>query len=185
MSCQTLPLLWLLSDARNDAVLERALHELPKGSGFVFRHHHLTDEAWAKRLEELLKLAETREFWTLVPARRVTCTQMHLNGAQGCLAGIYGPSDRLETDNLPLFATAHNEAEILAANAAGAKAVFLSPVFPTRSHPGAASLGPERFRKLAAKAEMPVIALGGMTAAKAGELGWPRWAAIGGLSPIT
>ena len=185
MSCQTLPLLWLLSDARNDAVLERALADLPKGSGFVFRHHHLPDEAWVKRLKELLKLAETKGFWTLVPARRVICAQMHLDGAQGGLAGIYGSPDTPETDQLPLFATVHDEAEILAANAVGAKAVFLSPVFPTRSHPGALSLGPERFRELAAKADMPVIALGGMTAAKAGEIGWPRWAAIGGLSPIT
>ncbi|MFN5818931.1 MAG: thiamine phosphate synthase, partial [Novosphingobium sp.] len=36
-----LPAIWLLSDARNDAVLERALMRLPRGSGFVFRHYHL------------------------------------------------------------------------------------------------------------------------------------------------
>ena len=54
--------------------------------------------------------------------------------------------------------------------------------FPTRSHPDAATLGPMRFRALAARARMPVIALGGMTAARAEELDWPRWAAIDGLS---
>lgn len=151
----------------------------------MFRHHHLMDEAWVKRLKELLEIAERKEFSTLVPAGRVKCAQMHLNGVQGCIAGIYGPPDTPQAGNLPLFATAHDVTEIVAANLAGAKAVFLSPVFPSCSHPGAPSLGPERFRELAAKAEMPVIALGGMTAEKARALCWPRWAAIGGLSPIT
>ena len=32
---------WLISDARNDAVLEAALMRLPRGSGFIFRHYHL------------------------------------------------------------------------------------------------------------------------------------------------
>ena len=38
---QSLPQLWLLSDARNDAGLEQALRRLPRGSGFVLRHYHL------------------------------------------------------------------------------------------------------------------------------------------------
>ena len=42
---QSLPLIWLLSDARNDAQLEQALADLPRGSGFVFRHYHLPPDA--------------------------------------------------------------------------------------------------------------------------------------------
>jgi len=60
--------------------------------------------------------------------------------------------------------------------------VLLSPVFPTRSHPGQPTLGPVRFRLLAARAGLPVIALGGMNRATARRLAWPRWAAIDGLS---
>jgi thiamine-phosphate pyrophosphorylase len=63
-----------------------------------------------------------------------------------------------------------------------ADAVLLSPVFPTRSHPGAAALGPARFRLMARHAQMPVVALGGMTVRTARRLDWPRWAAIDGLS---
>ena len=40
-----LPLLWLLSDKRNDAGLEDALRALPPRSGFVFRHYHLEESA--------------------------------------------------------------------------------------------------------------------------------------------
>jgi thiamine-phosphate pyrophosphorylase len=72
--------------------------------------------------------------------------------------------------------------EIGLARRLGADAALLSPVFPTRSHPGGAVLGPVRFRLLARQARLPVIALGGMTGAKARALGWRSWAAIDGLS---
>ena len=79
-------------------------------------------------------------------------------------------------------ATAHDLTEIGLANRMNADAVLLSPAFPTGSHPGAPALGPLRFRVLAAHARMPVIALGGMNGHTARRLGWPRWAAIDGLT---
>ena len=71
---------------------------------------------------------------------------------------------------------------IAAARRSGADAVMLSPVFPTRSHPGSRALGPLRFRLMAARAGIPVIALGGMNRITAKRLAWPRQAAIDGLS---
>ena len=59
--------------------------------------------------------------------------------------------------------------------------MLISPVFPTRSHPGAPVLGPVRFRLLAARSQVPVIALGGMTLHRARTLGVTKWAAIQGL----
>jgi thiamine-phosphate pyrophosphorylase len=79
--------------------------------------------------------------------------------------------------------TAHSLAEIAMARRARADAIVLSPVFATRSHPGARPLGPLRFRLLAARAGVPVIALGGMTAARARRVGATHWAAIDGLIP--
>jgi thiamine-phosphate pyrophosphorylase len=49
-------------------------------------------------------------------------------------------------------------------------AVFLSPVFPTGSHKGAAALGPARAAFIAARAPVPVYALGGITARNAALL---------------
>lgn len=80
------------------------------------------------------------------------------------------------------LATAHSLAEIGAAVRAGAHAILLSPVFPTRSHPGAAVLGAVRFLLLARRSPLPVIALGGMTAARAARLPVHGWAAIDGLA---
>jgi thiamine-phosphate pyrophosphorylase len=59
--------------------------------------------------------------------------------------------------------------------------VFLSPVFPTRSHPGARALGRVRFGLIAQQARIPVIALGGMDARKGRSLralGAYGWAGI-------
>lgn len=173
---RALPDLWLLSDARNDARLEEALRALPPGSGFIFRHYHLTRDARRERFEVLAGIA--RECGHL----------MILSGSLGEARvwgadGLYGPARRIGPGGPRLrIATAHDLADIEAANAIRADAAMLSPVFATRSHPDAQVLGPARFRALAALARVPVIALGGMTAGRADELGWQRWAAIDGLS---
>ena len=62
---------------------------------------------------------------------------------------------------------------------ARADLVLLSPVFPTRSHPGAATLGPVRFGSMALGRR--VAALGGMDAQRFKRLrylGAYGWAAI-------
>ena len=100
-------------------------------------------------------------------------------GADGVYADPAGLGERSE---LLRLATVHDADEIALAERAGADAMFLSPVFPTRSHPGGECLGKSKFLELAARARTPIIALGGMTAKRATDLGWPRWAAIDGLS---
>ena len=47
---------------------------------------------------------------------------------------------------------------------AGADLLFVSPLFPTRSHPGAPSLGLPRAARIGRGLDLPQIALGGMTA---------------------
>ncbi len=169
------PRFWLLSDARNDASLEAALSRLPKGSGFIFRHYHLASGERRTRFEALAAIGRAYGHIIVLSG---SASRAHAWGADG----IYGAPAKLpEKSDLLRLATAHDEGEIRAANRIGADAVLLSPVFPTRSHPGGAALGPDRFRQLAAIAEMPVIALGGMTQERAIQLGWPRWAAIDGL----
>ena len=48
----------------------------------------------------------------------------------------------------------------------GARYAFLSPIFVTPSHPGAAALEPQAFAAVAAESSLPLIALGGVTAAR-------------------
>lgn len=173
---QTLPLLWLLSDARNDAKLERAMAALPRGSGFVFRHYHLDPVQRRARFDRLASLGRQNGHRIVLAGNVEACAAW---GADG----VYGTVEQIAPLDAGLrLGTAHGGDELQAANRAGIDGVFLSPVFPTRSHPGQATLGVQGFRVLAQQALIPVIALGGMTAESARELDWPRWGAIDGLS---
>ena len=167
----TLPLVWLLSDARNDAALERALAGLPRGSGFVFRHYHLAESERVRRFAELRALAKDRHHIVILSGDGVLAAEW---GADG----TYGPPRLREDDGKLHFATAHDGEEIQRARRMGADGIFLSPVFPTASHPGVRTLGVHGFHVLAMQSPVPVIALGGMNAERAVELDWPRWGAI-------
>ncbi len=171
-----LPFLWLLSDERNDAGLEQALTALPSGSAFVFRHYHLAKEARRKRFETLSSLARKDDHLVILSD--------HEDVARAWKAdGIYGSPARIaEGKGLLRISTAHDGDEIQRAVAAGADAIFLSSVFPSRTHPGAPTLGIQGFNVLAQQSPVPVIALGGMTRERAELLDWPRWGAIDGLS---
>lgn len=164
---QPFPALWLISDARNDAGLERALARLPRGSGFIFRHYHLPPVERRARFAMLARAARARGHMVVLAGDARMARRWGADAA-------YGAGQTL--------ATAHSLNELAAANRRGAMAVLLSPVFATRSHPGAATLGPVRFRLLAARAIAPVIALGGMNRDSARRLKWHRWAAIDGLT---
>ncbi len=56
----------------------------------------------------------------------------------------------------------HDGAELAHAAAIGADFALLSPVLPTQTHPGAPTLGWERFAELAAASPIPVYGLGGL-----------------------
>lgn len=174
---QSLPDIWLLSDERNDAVLNRALRRLPRGSGFIYRHYHLDGPERRRRFLELRRIARERGHAIILADNALTATEW---GADG----IYGAARTLAPRRAELLhlATAHDLQEIAQANRCGSDAILLSPVFGTNSHPESAILGPTRFRLLAMHARAPVIALGGMDAQRALALDWPRWAAIDGLS---
>lgn len=170
------PRILLLSDARNDAALGRALGRLPRGSGLVFRHYHLAPAARRARFGALRRFCRRHGHAILLSG---AAAQARAWGADGAYAAPARLGRR--TGGLRL-ATAHDLAELGDAARAGADAVLLSPVFATRSHPGAPVLGPVRFHLLAALSGVPVIALGGMNRRRARRLHSHGWAAIDGLS---
>jgi 8-oxo-dGTP diphosphatase len=62
-------------------------------------------------------------------------------------------------------ASCHSVEELRRAEQLGCDFALLSPVLPTRSHPGAVHLGWESFAVIAAGSSIPVYALGGLTRA--------------------
>ncbi len=173
-----LPIRWLISDARNDAVLEDALRALPAGSGFVFRHYHCTADARRKRFDLLLTLAKQQGHLMILSGDGRMARLWGADGIYASPGALIGTS--AECESLLRLATVHDAAEMRAANALCADAAFVSPVYETRSHAGAAVLGRAGFERLAEQAAMPVIALGGMNCERAAELGCTRWAAVDG-----
>jgi len=174
---KTLPALWLISDKRNDAGLERALARLPRGSGFIYRHYHLDSPERLARFRMLRRIAKARGHVVILADSALTAREWGADGIYGAPRSLYPIRA-----GLIHLATAHSLGELGLAARFGADAALLSPVFPTRSHPGGAVLGSVRFRLLARQTHLPVIALGGMSAPKGRALRWTRWAAIDGLS---
>jgi thiamine-phosphate pyrophosphorylase len=162
-----LPRLWLMTDERMGDGLWTALARLPRGSGVVFRHYALPVD---KRRELFAKVAKVAQRRGLVLVRAGAGP---LGRGEAGVHGRRGPGLRT--------APAHSRREAVAAVRAGADALFVSPVFATRSHPGAAALGRARLGLLIRGLGVPVIALGGMNAARARSLhglGIYGWAAI-------
>jgi len=161
-----IPRLWLMTDPRLGDALWDALARLPRGSGVIFRHYQLPAAERRALFARIAKVARRRGLVLL----RAGAEPMRGE------SGTHGRRGRGLT-TWPV----HSRREAIAAIRAGADALLVSPVFPTRSHPGAPVLGPVRFGLLVRGLAVPVIALGGMNAQKAKRLralGIHGWAAI-------
>lgn len=172
--------IWLVSDARNDGVIAAVLARLPRGAGLIFRHHHLPAGPRRARFRELARAARRH-------GHAVALAGSVREARRWAADAAYGPPARLARRApgcraVLRLATVHSWRELAAAQRVRADAVLLSPVFATRTHPGAATLGTVRFRLMASRALLPAIALGGMDARRARAIGAVRWAAIDGLS---
>ena len=84
----------------------------------------------------------------------------------------------------PITSSAHNYADLVRGRRAGAALAFLSPVFPTLSHPGAAALGPMRWSLLARATSRPVAALGGVDGANVRRLSRGLCHAVGAIGAL-
>ena len=166
-----LPTRWLFTDERQGEALWRALARLPRGSGVIFRHYDAPDRmALLARVER----AARRRGLVLVVA-----------GAPREAGRLPRHANRHVRARGALTASAHSLSDLVRTRRAGVALTFLSPVFATRSHPGARTLGPVRFGLLARQAKLPVAGLGGMTEKRFQRLkplGASAWGAIAALS---
>lgn len=168
---QYLPETWLFTDPRMGEALWDAVRRLPRGSGIVLRHYDAADRtAVARRAAKL-----ARRYGHML----VVAGDARLAQAVGA-AGVHMPDGGRPTRDV-ITAASHDRAGLVRARRAGASLVFLSPVFPTNSHPGARTLGTLRFGLMAHGTGIAVAALGGMTAkryARMQALGAQAWGAI-------
>ena len=171
---QSLPRIWLVTDERQGDRLLSAVERLPAGGGILFRHYNLAADARRALFDRVRGRSGHMLLLAGTPGLAASW------GADGWHGGGEGPGFH--------SASVHNLAEIRQAEANDAGLLFLGPVFPTRSHPGAAMLGAEGFQRLATETSLPVIALGGVNAERAAlltSLGAYGWGAVDAWTTAT
>ena len=169
------PTLWLMTDERMGDSLFAAIEALPRGAGIVFRHH-ATSRAGRRALFERVARVARRKHLVLIRAG----TERLGRGE----AGLHG-AGRLGRLGLRTW-SAHSRAQAIAGKRAGANILFVSPIYPTRSHLGAQALGPLRAAGIGRGLGLNIIALGGMDSRhflRVRGLGFQGWAAIDAWLP--
>jgi len=170
------PPLWLFTDPARTPDLDAALQRLPRGlCGVVFRHDGVPNRP--ELLRRVGRICRRRGLALAVAGERSGAPAFagrHLRAGSGGRGGA-----------VFLTSSAHSRAELVRARRAGAALAFVSPAFPTESHPGGLALGPVRWGRLTRAAGMPVMALGGVSGRSVRRL--PAWVAgvgaIGALLP--
>ena len=168
---------WLMTDERIGERLWGALAALPAGSGIVFRHYATAAD---ERVALGARVAEVCRGFGLMLTVAADVELARKLGARL----VHNPAG--DPGELPFSRSAHSCDEAALASRAGASLVFLSPLFPTRSHPEAAPLSREVARAIVAVCRVPVIALGGMNRERFEELegdGFYGWAGIDAWLP--
>ena len=164
------PRTWLMTDERLGARLWEAIDRLPTDSGIVVRHYALEPAERLRLAAEVASICRARGLTLAVAGDIDTARAVGANL-------VHNPPD--VPTGIPFSEAVHSIEEAEAAARIGASLVFVSPIFATRSHPGAAALGPEHAKRVAGAARAPAIALGGMNAQRFAELeGFYGWAGI-------
>lgn len=173
---------WLFSDERSEVPVVRLAALLPPGSGIVVRHDRIAPGARWRLLRRLARIARARGLAlqlaaTPALARRWGADGVHLRQRDARRAA---QAHRL---GLRISMPVHDAVEARRAFRARADIAFVSPLYPTRSHPGALALGTAAWLRLVRLARGKPVALGGMTPARARQLRRasdlrPGWAGI-------
>jgi len=178
-----------LTDARlgDDRAIYAAIATLPRGVGVILRLQGQAGAAALARAVAALCRAQRRVLLVAGNpglACRIGAQGVHWPDRRPRSVGKPGPPGGqrrgLQRRGITTQAT-HDVAGLVRATRTGADAVLLSPVFPTRSHPGEPSLGSLRFRLLMRTTRLPVYALGGIDAERARVLPLRRLAGLAAI----
>ncbi len=167
-----MPKTWLMTDERLGDALISSVSALPKGSGVVFRHYSLDAEERRKLFFAVSAVARRHRHIVVIGGPPIAAPARLKAGRHGRVQGA-------------VAAPVHSRREAIAAERAGAKLLFVSPVFPTQTHLRAQALGRARFGLLTLNLRVPIIALGGMNKTRARSLKSMKiygWAAISALA---
>ncbi|HLP98355.1 MAG TPA: Nudix family hydrolase [Sideroxyarcus sp.] len=159
-----LPTLYAISNAAELGVepfLARLQARLDEGVRLVqLREKGLSRDVLRELVLRVVALAHAYGARVLLNGDVELVREAGADGVQLTATQLAGLSERPPVDWCA--ASCHNAEELRRAEALGCDFALLSPVLPTRSHPGVPHLGWERFAAIAAGSTIPVYALGGL-----------------------
>ena len=164
-----LPDKYMITGAFEDEkeLLTRVQSGLKKGIKLVqFRAHSLSKVKYLNYAKQLYDICEIEKAKLLLNTsienyKKYNAHQFS-HGLHLTTKEIDSFSSELLENNLLIATSIHNQEELLIAENNNVDFVVLSPVNKTRSHPDIIPLGWSDFKKITAKAHVPVYALGGM-----------------------
>jgi thiamine-phosphate pyrophosphorylase len=164
------PPLLLFTDPARTPDPAAAAERLPRGAGVVFRAFGAPDALATG--QALARVCRRRGLVLMVGAdpelaRRLKAAGVHLPQRLAGRAGVIRALRR----RFRITAAAHDLSSALKARRAGAEALVISPVFPSRSPSARRALGPMALAGLVRRARVPTYALGGVNAPSARALG--------------
>jgi 8-oxo-dGTP diphosphatase len=159
-----LPHLYAISNATELGV-EEFLQRLQQALNSGLRLLQIREKGWSR--QDLKDLAlHSIELGHAVGARVLLNEDIELAqevGADGVqLTGAQLAACKTRPDVELCAASCHSAEELKLASALELDFALLSPVLPTKSHPGAAHLGWDAFAKMAESSAIPIYALGGL-----------------------
>ena len=160
-----LPSLYLISEEPADpaAFLSTLEAWLKNGAKLIqLRAKTLDEDAYAALAVNALTLCKNYNAELLLNAPVQIVMELDAPGIHMSSAQLLGFETRPVGKEKRVAASCHTAAELAHALAIGVDFVVVSPVLPTTSHPGAATLGWAGLRTLTEHATVPVYALGGM-----------------------
>jgi thiamine-phosphate pyrophosphorylase len=170
------PALYFFTDPERTPDPVAIAHTLPAETAVVYRHYGASERRAVA--QKLATVCNSRRLVLLIAADPELAARVDA-------AGVHWPESKLPQARDARFAletvSAHSREAIMCANAWGANASILGPVFETRSNSGNTPLGLFRASQIARGATIPVIALGGIAIDNATRLsgrGFAGFAAI-------
>ncbi|MBL4908112.1 MAG: thiamine phosphate synthase [Sneathiella sp.] len=176
-----LPVAFYFTDDQRDADPLDIASSLPQGSGIVFRHYNSEQRAETAIL--LSKICKNRDLTLLIsktPALAAATKSAGCHIPEYLIQQI--PLMKMRFPRLTFTAACHSERSLHLAAACKADAAFLSPIFPTASHPGVSSLGAVRAALIKSRVSLPVYGLGGVNVQNWRQLSSLQFSGFGAIS---
>ena len=165
-----------LTDCKRIPNPEIILRLLPKGVAVVLRDYKMPKRAaYARRLKSI---CHTRGLKLIVGGDIALARTIKADGIH--IPTWFAPNNS-DFNDLIVTASCHSAKELVRAGQFGADIAFLSPAFPTESHPRTTHLGSAHFQRMAVGSPIPILGLGGIDAYNAGKIAGPNVAGFGAI----